>query len=428
MTTKEIKGLDIKVYNEELENGLKIYLIPVEDRNNYYVEYLVKYGAEVEEFISRKTGKKTKPPLGVAHFLEHKMFEQEDGLDPFSFYSNTGTDANASTGYRSTSYTLEGVNSLEENLDFLLDYVNSPYFTDENVEKEKGIIIEELNMYKDQPENILYEEGNKALFKKHPMRYDIGGTPTTVKKITKEILYECYDTFYQPNNEVLLIAGCFDKDKVMKVIKKNKKLNSRKNEQIIQTFKVNEPLEVNKKEVTKHIDKLVFPKFVLSIKSPLDLSSKEGIYKHLLSIDMLLQILYGPSSLFREEMLEKQLYTLFYTSSVKVDSFFLVEFVSETKFPNEFKELVLKELKEKEITEKDVERIKKSRIAQEVMESDKAYKILDMIGNHIIDYGDVIYNKLDIIRNITLKDINEAREKILFDNYSYTLGLPKNNN
>ena len=105
MTVKEIKGLDIKVYHEELDNGLKIYLIPIEDRNNYFVEYLVRYGAEIEEFVSSKTGKKVKPPAGVAHFLEHKMFEQEDGEDPFAFYSKTGTDANASTGYKSTSYT-----------------------------------------------------------------------------------------------------------------------------------------------------------------------------------------------------------------------------------------------------------------------------------------------------------------------------------
>ena len=207
MNVKELKGLDIKIYHEELDNGLNVYLIPVEDRNNYFVEYITRYGAEIDEFVSAKTGKKVKAPYGVAHFLEHKMFEQEDGIDPFSYYSESGTEANASTGYKTTSYTLEGVNNLEDNLDFLLNYVNSPYFTDENVEKEKGIIIEELNMYKDQPENIRYETGNKALFKKHPMRRDIGGTPSSVKKITKEILYECYDTFYQPNNEVIAIPA-----------------------------------------------------------------------------------------------------------------------------------------------------------------------------------------------------------------------------
>ena len=427
MITKEIKGLDIKVYHEELDNGLKVYLIPIEDRNNYFVDYVVRYGAEVEEFVSRKSGERIKPPSGVAHFLEHKMFEQEDGLDPFAFYSQTGTDANASTGYKVTSYTIEGVNALEENLEFLLNYVNSPYFTDENVEKEKGIIIEELNMYKDQPENVLYEEGNKALFKKHPMRIDIGGTPATVRKITKEVLYECYDTFYQPNNQFLLIAGAFDKDKVMRVIKKNKKLNDKKRQTDIQIIKVKEPLEVNKKEVVKEINGLVFPKFVLSIKSPLDITSQTETYKHFLCIDILLKILFGSSSLFRTETLEKQLYTLFYSSASKVDNFFLVEFVVESNSPDEFKDMILKELKEKEITEKDVERIKKAKIANEVMESDKAYRILDIAADHIIDYGDIMYNKMDMIKSITLDDVTKARDRILLDNYSYTLGKPKEN-
>ena len=200
MIKKEIKGLDVNIYYEKLNNGLDIYLVPYSNRNNYYIEYAVKYGACINEFISNTTGKKTKMPLGIAHFLEHKMFEQEDGIDPFAFYSETGSDANASTSYDMTSYTVEGTSNIEVNLDYLLNYVNSPYFTEQNVEKEKGIIIEELNMYKDQPENILYEKSNCALFKKHPMRRDVGGTPRSVRKITKEILYECYDTFYQPNN------------------------------------------------------------------------------------------------------------------------------------------------------------------------------------------------------------------------------------
>ena len=282
MMIKEIKGLDLKVYSETLPNGLKVFLVPYEDRNNYYIEYGVKYGAEIDEFISSHTGKKTKEPYGVAHFLEHKMFEQEDGVDPFSFFSKSGTDSNASTGYRITSYTVDGIDNIEENLTFLLNFVNRPYFTDENVEKEKGIIIEELNMYKDQPENILYEKSNCALFQKHPMRRDVGGTPRSVKKITKEILYECYDTFYQPNNMFLVLAGKLNPEKIMDLIKKHKVLNEKQSNGEVKVFKVKEPLEVNEREKKIKIKNLQLPKFILNIKSPMkDLQKELKKYKEM---------------------------------------------------------------------------------------------------------------------------------------------------
>ena len=426
MTIKEFKGLDLKVYYEELENGLKVFLIPYDDRNNYYIEYGVKYGAEIDEFISSHTGKKTKAPYGVAHFLEHKMFEQEGGTDPFSYFSSTGTDSNASTGYRITSYTVDGIELIEKNLNYLIDFVNSPYFTDQNVEKEKGIIIEELNMYKDQPENILYEESNKALFKKHPMRRDVGGTPASVKKITKEILYECYDTFYQPNNMFLVIAGNLNPEKIIKLIKSNKKLNKKTTKNEIKVFKVKEPIEVNYKEKAINIKNMIIPKFIFNIKSPLknNLTNEEK-YKYMISTDILLYILFGMSSTFREEMLKKELYSLFYSSGVIVDDLMIIECVAESKKPNEFKNNIIKCLKEQEINKEDVERVKKVKISLEVMEIDKPFRVSDSIIDHLLDFGDVIYNKMDLIRSITLEDILEVRNNILIDNNSYVVGYPK---
>ncbi len=425
MIVNEIKGMDVKIYHEELENGLNVYLIPYENRNNYYVEYGVKYGAEIDEFISLYTHKKTKMPYGVAHFLEHKMFEQEDGVDPFSYFSQSGTEANASTGYRMTSYTIEGTNNLLDNLNYLLSYVNSPYFTDENVEKEKGIIIEELNMYKDQPENVLFEASNKALFKKHPIRRDVGGTPKSVKKINKEILYECYDTFYQPNNMFLVIAGNLNIDEVMNTIKNNKKLNAKKNNGNIKIFKVKEPLEVNIKNKVLKIKNMVNPKFILSIKCPME--KLEGVekYKYMLCAEFLLYILFGMSSEFREEMLNKDYYSIFYSSSSAIDNFFIYEFICESKYPKEMKEEILNCLKNKNISKDDVERVKKVRISIGVVSSDFPYKMLDMIIDNIIEFGEVIYNRIDIIKSITLEDILKVRNNIILDNYSFVIGYSK---
>ena len=168
----KLKGLDQSVFYEELSNGLKVILLPFENKTNYYINYTTKYGSINLDFIPNGSKKMYSSPKGIAHFLEHKLFEQEDGESPFEFYSKSGTASNEGTSYKRTSYYLLGVNKLEENLDYLISCVNKPYFTDSNVEKEKGIIIQELNMYMDNPDSVLTNEVPKATYKNHPIRYD----------------------------------------------------------------------------------------------------------------------------------------------------------------------------------------------------------------------------------------------------------------
>ncbi len=424
MIKKEIKGIDVDVFYEKLENGLEVFLIPFSNRKNYYIEYGVKYGAKVLEFKS-DDNKKIKIPYGTAHFLEHKMFEQEDEKDPFSFFSESGSDANASTSYDFTSYTVEGIKDIEKNMDFLLNYVNSPYFTDENVEKEKDIIIEELNMYKDQPENRLYDESNKAVFVRHPMRIDIGGTPSSVRKITKEVLYDCYNTFYQPSNMFLIASGNIDCNKLIEVIKNNKKLNSRKKSIKKNPVIINEPLEVKTKEKEVKIKNLMITKTVLSFKYKIDESDIIKKFKYEVSLNILLYVLFGISSEFRENVYKKELCTLFYSSSSIIDNIVIIEFLMETKNPKEIKNEIINCLKNTKITKEDVERVKKVKISLEVMDSDKPYKVLNSIVKDLIDYDDVLYNKIELIRSLDLKDIEKVRKDILFDNYSYVIGISK---
>ena len=425
MIIKKYKDLDLELRYEKLDNGLEVFLIPYPNRKNYSISYVTKYGADISEFISIDSNKRTKVPKGVAHFLEHKMFEQEDGVDPFAFFSKSGCDANAFTNYKVTAYTAQGTKNIEENLDFLLDYVNSPYFTDQNVEKEKGIIIEELNMYKDQPESKLYDESNKAVFVKNPMRYDIGGTPNSVRKITKEILYNCYNTFYQPSNMILIVSGKFDCEKVERVIKNNKKLNSKVNNKTIKVFREKEPILVNKKEKEIRIQNLVIPKAILSIKSPVKEMTGIEKYKYVLSMSTLLYILFGMSSSFREYIDNKELCSLFYTGSSIVDNVSIVDFSAETKYPNDFKNLVFDYLKNKKITKEDIERVKKVKISLEVKDTDIPEKIEYNVRKDIINYGEVIYNKLDIIKKIRLEDIEKIRNDLVLDNYSFVVGYPK---
>ena len=425
MIKKEIKGVDVSLFYEKLENGLEVFLIPYSNRKNYYIEYGVKYGAKTVDFISADSNKRIKVPKGVAHFLEHKMFEQENGEDPFSYFSQSGSDANASTSYDMTSYTVEGIKNIEENLEYLLNYVNSPFFTDENVNKEKGIIIEELNMYKDQPESRLYEESNKALFVKHPMRIDIGGTPSSVNKINKEILYECYNTFYQPNNMFLVISGKFDCKSVMNIIKNNKKLNSKKQSKKIECFNVNEPLKVKTKEKEIKIKNMIKSKSIMSIKYPMKKLNGHDTYKYEVSLGIYLYILFGMSSLFKEEVYKKELCSLFYSSSSIIDDYVIIEFLFESDFPHEIKERVIKCLRNYKITKEEIERVKKVKLSLEIMNSDKPSKMLNSVIKDIIDYNEVLYNKIDIIKDITLEDVKKVQKDIIIDNYSIVIGISK---
>ena len=236
-----LKGLYQDLYYEKLDNGLDIYFLPIKNTKNYIMEYVVKYGSIDTSFKVDDKIYNTKS--GIAHFLEHKMFEQEDNITPFSFTSKSGTYCNASTSYTYTNYYFEGNKNFNKNLNYLIKYVNSPYLTDTNVNKEKGIIIEELNQYNSNSGYFFEEALLKALLVKDKHRIDIGGKINDVKNITKEELYDIYNTFYTPNNMFILISGNFDLDKALNIIKTSKYLN--KSNKIVDRLVELEPSYVN---------------------------------------------------------------------------------------------------------------------------------------------------------------------------------------
>src|SRR5699024_2745872 len=164
-------------------------------------------------------------PEGVAHFLEHKLFEKKD-RDVFTDFSAQGASANAFTSNTQTAYMFTATERIEENIETLIDFVQEPYFTEESVEKEKGIIGQEIQMYMDQPDHRIYMNMLQAMFKNHPVRQEVLGTKESVYSITKEDLYTCYQTFYHPENMTLFIAGNIDVPKTMKLIKDNQTAKS----------------------------------------------------------------------------------------------------------------------------------------------------------------------------------------------------------
>ena len=182
-----------KAYIEELDNGLKVIIVPKKDTNKKYVIWGTNFGSIDNRFINPDTKEEVFVPDGVAHFLEHKMFEQPDGSNSLDTMMSLGLDANAYTTNDHTAYLFECSDdeSFYKGLDELMDYVQSPYYTDQNVEKEKGIIGQEIMMYDDDPGFQLYLNTLKCLYSECPIRIDIAGTIESISKINPDVLYKC---------------------------------------------------------------------------------------------------------------------------------------------------------------------------------------------------------------------------------------------
>ena len=407
-----LEGLDQVVYKELLDNGLQIYLVPYTNKKNYFITYATRFGSDVLEYLSND--KTSKPPLGIAHFLEHKMFEQEDGVDPFTYFSKTGTDSNASTSFDSTQYLCYGTNNFKDNLRYLLSFVNKPYYTEENVNKEKGIIAEEIKMYEDMPDFKLEMKLREAIYKNSARRIDIAGTVEEINKITKEDLYSCYNSFYVPNNMFVLIAGNFDVDTAKRVIEDE--LSSKKEKKLPKIIEEDEPETVNIKEV-KFKETIEVPKVALGIKVPTKKIKMSDIELDLY-LNMITTIMYGSSSEFRERVRNAKLLSGIYTEWESIKDFKVFYLLASTINPDKLLDEIKYELDNLVIKEDTFNRIKKVWIANEVKIIDNIDATVSNLYDDIIRYKDIIPNKVELIRSMKLKTITELVKKIDWKNIS----------
>lgn len=406
MKTINLVGLDKELYIETLKNGLEIYLLPYEDKKNYYISYATKYGSDVETFIIND--KEYTPPLGIAHYLEHKMFEEESGEDPFTFFSQSGADSNASTSYDNTQYICFGIKKFKENLKKLIQFVNSPYFTKENVEKEREIITEELNMYNDLPDYVLEMRLRENLYKYNPRKYDIGGTIEEIKKITEIDLYKCYESFYIPNNMFILIVGNFDVDEAIDIIKSE--LESKKRYDIPKIKNKKEPKEVEKKEDIIYCN-VETPKLAVGIKVPKS-SIKLNPVEQDLYINMLTNILFGSSSEFRERTRTDKLLNDIYTEWEDTTDYKTFYLLSTTKDPDQLLKEINYELNNISIPKRTFERIKKVWIANEIKMVDDIEREENNLFDDIISYNRVVNDRVELIRNMSSKVLNNLVKEI----------------
>jgi len=207
-------------YQTKLANGLTVTMLPKAGYHKTYAVFTTNYGSINNTFVPAGETEMRRFPDGIAHFLEHKMFEKADH-DAFQTFGKYGASANAFTSFTRTSYLFSATRNLKENLETLLDFVQAPYFTEKTVEKEKGIIGQEIEMYDDDPSWRLYFGMIGNLYPNHPLQSDIAGTTDSIAKITADDLYSAYRTFYHPENMTLFVVGKLDPDEVLSWVTAN---------------------------------------------------------------------------------------------------------------------------------------------------------------------------------------------------------------
>ena len=415
MKKSSLEKLNLELYEETLNNGLKVYVVPKENVNGIYATFSTKFGSMQTEFVPNGDKKMIKVPLGVAHFLEHKMFEQKDEKDPFTFYSERGCDANANTSNYKTTYLFSGANSFADNINYLLDYVQDPYFTDENVEKEKGIIEQEIKMYQDDPFFKMYDGIIYNSFINHPIKYPIAGTVEDVNSTTKEDLYNCYNTFYHPSNMFLVITGNVDPKETIELVKINqeKKKFDKFNEIKIKEY--DEPNKVEKKLETATMDIEISK---LGIGYKIDCSKIDKPIADIKTyISLLFDLKLGSTSIINEKLKELNLIThdIDYTI-LNTDKHILVIIMAETNQTEKVQKLIEDELKDLNIEEEALERKKRVRKSGCIYRSDSVYSINNKIMNNIMNYDKVILDDYKKIDSLNIKDMKKIIKSINLDN------------
>ena len=423
MKKTKIEKLKLEVYEETLDNGLEIYIIP-KNCNNIYATFSTKYGSNNDEFVPLNETKMKSFPLGIAHFLEHKMFEMEDGRDPFEIYSNNGADANANTSNYKTTYLFSGPEFFKENINFLLDYVQKPYFTDQNVEKEKGIIIQEIKMYQDDPYSVIYEKGIYNSFIKHPIKIPVIGDIENVKKITKEDLYACYNTFYNPGNMFIVVTGNVDPQEVVEIIKQNQKTKKFEKFKKIKQKEYDEPDKIEKATETIKMD-INTPKLTINYKinyKKLNLDLRE--IQNYLSI--ITDINIGSTSILNEELKNNNIitsdidFTFIYT-----DKHILLTILGETEKTELLSSKIEEKMNNLEITEEEFERKKLSTISSYIFMSDNIFSMNEKVMNNVIKYNEIKTDDIEYIKSLDFNNAKKLIEKLDLSNKCKVIIEPK---
>lgn len=416
----KIKKLEEDVYYEKMPNGLEVFLYTKDDVYTNYVTFTTKYGSVYNDFIPLGEDKIKSFPKGIAHFLEHKVFTEKEDPQPMEFFAKSGSICNAFTTFRNTTYLFYATKDLKENINYLLNYVQNIYLTDESVEKEKGIISEEIHMYEDRPAEVLFEKVRLNTLNSNPYRNSIIGTVKDIESITKDDLETCYYTFYHPSNMFMVVTGSFDPEEVMNLIRENQNNKDFKamNKIVVKDFKEDDKVVKEKEIITMNTN---IPKIAYTIKIPLKNIKLTRRQLHLY-IHILFTTLFDETSTFDEELKKEGIINnTTYISLLNTDTHLLITLVNETNKYNEFLDKLKDKLDNIEINEKDFNRKKKVLISNEIFAYENVENINDIIMDSIIYNNELEEDPIGLISNLSIKELLDLIKKIDMSNCTTTV-------
>ncbi|MBS4540097.1 insulinase family protein [Clostridium sp. D2Q-11] len=427
MSTIKNENLKEESFLHVLENGLKVYFVPKKGFTKKYAVFATNYGSNDNVFVPIGEKDPITVPEGIAHFLEHKLFEEKEG-NIFNRFSELGSYVNAYTNFNQTAYLFSCTDKFYENLELLVSFVQSPYFTDENVNKEKGIIAQEIKMYEDNPSWKVFFNCLRGMYQNHPVRIDIAGTVDSISHIDKETLYKCYNTFYHPSNMALFIVGDINFEKAIKIVDDTIKRDRNNDIQEIDRQYPIEPKEINDRYIEENLS-VSTPLFNIGFKDYDIGYDGDKLVKKEIMTNLLLDMLFGAGTKFYEEMYESGI----------INNSFGAQFIASKTYshsiiggqsdnPKEVAKKIIENitnLKEKGLDEEDFIRIKNKMIGHHIMNFDS----LEYIANSFIKYtfnNTTLLNYLNILKDIKFEDI-ENRFKTHFTKDNYTLSVIKPN-
>lgn len=416
MTKKTIPypHLNETLYVNQLPNGLTVYVLPKQGFQKTYATFATKYGS-IDHHFQVEGQQPIRVPDGIAHFLEHKMFEEPEG-DVFAKFAAHGASANAYTSYDRTVYLFSATENVLNNLGTLLDFVQSPYWTDESVEKEKGIIGQEIKMYEDHPDWRAYNGLIEALYKVHPIHIDIAGTIDSISKITRQTLLDCYHTFYHPSNMVLFVVGGVQPEQIMQYVAENQAAKSFAPQGKIHRLIEEEPEEINEKlKVTRLAVSL--PKCMIGFKEKAPKVDGQDLLRHELTAKLLLDMLLSASSPIYQKLYDEELISDGFGFDYNCSREYAFTVIGgDTKDPERLVARIKEELtavQNQGLSTDDFERTRKKRIGSFLRMLNSPEAIAGEFTKRLFQGMD-LFDVLPVYESITFEDV-QARFASMFD-------------
>ena len=389
----------------EHDSGLPIYVFP-KKRTTTCALLAVRYGSTDCTFLPAGSASAVQSPAGVAHYLEHKLFENEDGSDSFARFAMLGADANAYTSYDRTAYTFSCTEHFDEALAELFGFVTHPHFTDATVEKERGIITEEIRMYADNPWERCFRNLLRVMYRRHPLRQDICGSEASIRKITPAILYDCYDNFYTPENMVLVVCGDVTAEQVLAVA--DRALPAKDFRKAAKPVYPDEPLGIEGEHRICQKMPVAKPLFAIGIKDTVKGLSADERFRRETAMSLLCDILFSRSGSFYNALFENQIISPAFSAGYScTDSFAFTCLSGEADEPDLvfalFKEYV-KKVRTEGISDEDFERCRRVQYADELRAYDSTEEIANRLLSFVLD-GTEMFDCPAVLQSMTKAEL-----------------------